>query len=250
MTRGDLVVTPSNYIAGYLKANYDFDAKKLRVIPRAIDRAKFDPAKLDGEFTARVRREWRTEGRFVVMGIGRITQLKGYDVLIRAMAKLPERFMLVIVGEAERLRRDVEDRLKALVAGLGLSDRVVFAGNQSKVAECISVADVVVSANTKKPEAFGRSMAEALAMGRPVVARAFGGALDVVRDGVDGVLVPCDGSVPVEDEFAAAVEKVAEMKFSGLRESALERFSFDAMLEKSLDVYRELSRPRRPAHKE
>jgi glycosyltransferase involved in cell wall biosynthesis len=111
------------------------------------------------------------------MGLGRITQLKGYDVLIRAMAKLPERFMLVIVGEAERLRRDVEERLRSLVAELALSERVVFAGNQSKVAECISVADVVVSANTKKPEAFGRSMAEALAMGRPVVARAFGGAV-------------------------------------------------------------------------
>jgi glycosyltransferase involved in cell wall biosynthesis len=250
MTRGDVVVTPSNYIAGHLKANYDFDGKKLRVIPRAIDREKFDPAKLDAEFIGRKRREWMVEGRYVVMGIGRITQLKGYDVLIRAVAKLPERFMLVIVGEAERLRRDVEDRLKALVAGLGLSDRVVFAGNQSKVAECISIADVVVSANTKKPEAFGRSMAEALAMDRPVVARAFGGALDVVRDGIDGVLVPGDGRMPVEDEFAAAVEKVSKMDFSGLRESALERFSFDAMLEGSLNVYRELQRGRSLQHKE
>ena len=116
---------------------------------------------------------------------------------------------------------------------LGVEDRVVFAGNQQKVAECLSIADVVVSSNVKKPEAFGRSMAEALAMGKPVVAKAFGGALDVVRDGVDGVLVR-------DDDFAAAIRKVAGMTFGDLRSDALERFSFEKMVKQSLAVYKEL----------
>lgn len=235
MTHGDLTVTPSQYIADYLKANYSFDESRIRVIPRAIDKSKFDIDRLDWEFIEEKRREWGVDGKFVVMGLGRITALKGYDALIKAVASLDARFKLVIVGEAEQLRKDVELELHSLVERLGVGDRVVFAGNQRKVAECLSIADVVVSSNTRKPEAFGRSMAEALAMGKPVVAKAFGGALDIVRDGVDGVLV--------QDEtgFAAAIEKVSRMRFGNLREEALERFSFEKMIERSLAVYRELA---------
>lgn len=240
MTAGDLTVTPSRYIADYLKAAYGIAEEKLRVIPRAIDGELFDVDRLDQEFLATKRVEWGTEGHFVVMGVGRITQLKGYDVLIRAVAKLPERFKLVLVGEAEALRKDVEESLRALVAELGLGSRVVFAGNQQKVAECLALADCVVSSNVRKPEAFGRSMAEALAMGKPVVARAFGGALDVVRDGTDGVLVA--ESADYAAAFAAAIEKVSNMTFGDLRAEALERFSFGKMAEQSLSVYKEVTK--------
>lgn len=250
MTFGDLTVTPSKYVADYLKAAYGIADEKLRVIPRAIERGRFDLAKLDRDFIAAKRAEWKTDGSFVVMGLGRITQLKGYDVLIRAVARLrhhdiptpgrPDAFKLVIVGEAEALRKGVEEDLRRLVGELGVEDSVVFAGNQAKVAECLSIADVVVSSNVKKPEAFGRSMAEALAMGRPVVARAFGGALDVVRDGLDGVLVGESADYPAA--FAEAIGRVAGMRFGDLRASALERFSFDRMVERSLAVYRELAK--------
>lgn len=233
MTYGDLTVTPSRYIADYLKAHYDLAEEKIRVIPRAIDRERFDVDKLDEDFISAKRIEWKVDGKFVVMALGRITQLKGYDVLIREISKTPDNFKLVIVGEAEALRKDVEEDLHKLVAELKIEDRVVFAGNQQKVAECLSIADVVVSSNVRKPEAFGRSMAEALAMGKPVIAKAFGGALDIVRDGVDGVLVK-------ECDFAEAIVKVARMQFGDLRKDALERFSFDLMIDRSLAVYREL----------
>lgn len=241
MTFGDLTVTPSRYIADYLKEHYGISEARLRVIPRAIDPGKFDVSRLDGNFISAKRREWGTDGFFTVMGVGRITQLKGYDTLIRAVALLPDRFKLVIVGEAEVLRKDVETSLRSLADGLGIAGRVVFAGNQSKVAECLSIADVVVSANTRKAEAFGRSMAEALAIGKPVVAKAFGGALDVVRTGVDGLLVKADGAVPVEREFADAIERVSTMTFGNLRADALKRFDFGTMLEKSLKVYKEVA---------
>ena len=240
MTAGDLVVAPSRYIADYLKAAYGTDEGKIRVIPRAIDRSKFDVAALDLGFVGAKRAEWGLDGRFTVMCLGRITQLKGHDVLIRAMALLGRgRFRLVVVGEAEAARKGVESDLRALVASLGLGDEVVFAGNQSKVAECLSLADVVVSANVRKPEAFGRSMAEALAMGKPVVACGFGGALDIVEDGVNGALVdPASKDFPAA--FAAAIRRVSEMRFGDLRGPALEKFSFERMVDSSMAAYREL----------
>lgn len=251
MTFGDLVVTPSNFIADYLKANYGVPNGKIRVIPRAIDRERFDVDQLDAHFVDAKRTEWGLAGRFTVMGVGRITQLKGYDTLIRAVneanarADGGRRFKLVLVGEAEERRKDVEVSLRDLVKSLNMEEDVVFAGNQQKIAECLSLTDVLVSSNTTKPEAFGRSMAEALAMGTPVVAKAFGGAKDIVEDGVNGALVPAEtppGSREIK-AFADAIIKVSGMKFGDLRAAALEKFSFDLMIERTMRVYRELTAP-------
>lgn len=255
MTYGDVTVTPSQYIADYLVEHYNIDKSLLRVIPRAIDREKFDITKLDREFMDSKRREWKLDGFRVVMGLGRITQLKGYDVLIRALAHLQRthiaakvntpNWKLVIVGEAEALRKEYEEELRKLVVELGVSDNVVFAGAQSKVAECLSLADIVVSANYRKPEAFGRSMAEALAMDKPVVATAFGGALDIVEDRVNGALVAPDKNATPEEmsiKFANAIRFVAHSEFKDLRKNALEKFSFDRMAEKSLAVYNEFAK--------
>ena len=255
MTAGDLVVTPSRFLADYLKGAYGLAEERIRVIPRAVEASKFDVAALDRGFIAAKRAEWRVDGRWVVMAVGRITQLKGYDTLIRALAALrspspvprfpvpvPRAPKLVIVGESEALRKNVEDDLRRLVAELGLADDVVFAGNQQKIAECLSIADVVVSANTRKPEAFGRSMAEALVMGRPVVAAAFGGALDIVEDGVNGALVPIppDKSADMAPAFAAALLRVRSMRLGDLRAAALEKFSFDKMISRTVAAYEEL----------
>ena len=236
MTFGNITVTPSLYIADYLKKAYGISDRRLRIIPRAIERERFDIDRLDRQFIERAKADWRTEGKKIVMGVGRITQLKGYDILIKAMSHLDDGFKLVIVGEAEELRKDVEEALHALVKELGLESRVVFAGNQQKIAECLSIADVVVSSNIKKPEAFGRSMAEALAMGKPVVAKAFGGALDIVASGENGELV--EEGTP--EEFAQAIDKVAKTTYNDLRTAALEKFSFDKMARTSLETYLEV----------
>ncbi len=243
MTAGDVTVTPSRYIADYLKSAYGTPEAKLRVIPRAIERERFDMSALDADFMAAKKREWGVEGRKVVMGLGRITQLKGYDTLIKAteiVRRTVPNVKTVIVGEAEELRKDVESSLRELVHSLALEDAVVFAGNQQKVAECLGIADVVVSANTRKPEAFGRSMAEALAMNRPVVATAFGGALDIVQDGVNGFLVP--QSHADANGFAEAIVRALSTDFGDVRSAALEKFSFDRMVSRSLSVYEEFAR--------
>lgn len=253
MTMGDITVTPSKYLADYLKKAYGLRDEKLRIIPRAVDQEKFDTENLDKAFIEEKRREWATEGFTVVMALGRITQLKGLDVAIKAISKLcaenktaqSKKFKLIIVGEAEILRKEYENSLKELVIDLKLQDRVVFAGAQSKVAECLSIADIVVSANYRKCEAFGRSMAEALAMDRPVVATAFGGALDIVEDGVNGALVPLAAGASADERatmFADAIRRVSGMTFSSLRKNALEKFSYSLMVSRSLDVYRELAR--------
>ena len=240
MTKGDRVLVPSRFVADHLTAHYAFDVAKLRVVAPTVDPARFDTGRLDAGFMAEKRREWKLDGALVVMAVGRLSPVKGYETLLRAFARLgTAASRLVIVGGVDRAHAGHAEALKALAAELGIASRTVFAGAQSRVAECLALADVVVSSNVTKPESFGLSMAEALTMGRPVVAKAFGGALDVVRPGVDGVLVADGPDLP--GRFAEAIDRAGSGKIRPSREEALERFSPNVMKSKIISICCELT---------
>ena len=227
MTKGDLTVTPSRFLADYLKASYGLAEERIRVIPNSVDAARFDPDNLDQAFVAAKRREWGIQaGDRVIMAIGRITPVKGLDHLVREFAKRRtqasdawfrgESLKLVIVGGADRHHRKYLEELKALArdVGQGAGD-VIFAGPQEKIPECISIADEIVSANTTKPETFGLSVVEAYAMNKPVRAKRFGGVAEVM----------------------AAVERAGRPT---LREAVLALYGPDRQAELTLAAYREV----------
>jgi glycosyltransferase involved in cell wall biosynthesis len=81
-------------------------------------------------------------------------------------------------------------KLQALTQALNLEDKVIFTGFRDDVPRLIAALDVVVLSSST-PEPFGRVVIEGMAAGKPVVATAAGGVLDIIRDGVDGLLVPC-----------------------------------------------------------
>ena len=207
MTKGDLVVTPSRFLADYLKANYGMPEAKIRIIPNAVDFRRFDPGNLDQAFIAEKRREWGIrEGDRVLMAIGRITPVKGLEKLIRTT---PSDVKLVIVGGADRHHLEYERRLRAIAGS-----NVVFAGGQAKIPECIAIADEIVSANTTKPETFGLSVIEAYAMNKPVRAKRFGGVAEVMEE----------------------VEKAGKPT---LREAVIALYGQDLQAERTLAAYRE-----------
>jgi glycosyltransferase involved in cell wall biosynthesis len=80
-------------------------------------------------------------------------------------------------------------RLQALTESLDLASTVVFTGFRSDIVRLMSAMDVVVLSSST-PEPFGRVVIEGMAAGRPVVATAAGGVLDIIQDGIDGRLVP------------------------------------------------------------
>ena len=242
MTAGRRVICPSTAVIDFIRQHYGTPLEKIRLVYRGIDPQQFDPDKLDAAFMAGFRKQHGLEGRFVALGVGRITQLKGYDALIQATALARDRvpqIKTVIVGGAEASRAEYGRDLQRMVEALGLRDQVVFAGSQSKIAEIYACGNVLVSANQAKPEAFGRSMAEALAMGCPVIATRFGGALDIVKEGVNGWFVEPGGDAA---QLADRLVQASQASFAGLREDALARFSLDGMVTKTLAVYDEVLR--------
>jgi len=229
MTRGDRIIVPSKFLSDYLISNYSFDVRKLRIVPNCVDFRRFDPERLDVAFVADKRREWGLQpGDFVTMSIGRITPVKGFDHVIRdfvARSSEDKRRKLVIVGGAEKNKQSCLAELRALAKSAfpGRKVPIVFAGPQTKIPECLSLASEVISGNMIKPESFGLSVLEAYAMNVPVrLLRHFGGAAEVV-DAVESVRREAQGG-----------------RSPSWREAAQSCYNFDIMSAKTLSVYKEL----------
>ena len=98
-----------------------------------------------------------------------------------------------------------EADLHAQVERLGLTDRVEFRGHRHDVAAELAALDVVVHSSTV-PEPFGQVVVEAMGVGRPIIAAAAGGPLEIVTDGTDGLLTPPGDT----DALAAAMTRLAD----------------------------------------
>lgn len=137
----------------------------------------------------------------VILALGRVEHIKGFDLLVRSFAKadLPPDTHLVIGGDGGALAS-----VKQLTADLGVADHVRFPGRLGRdhIAQSMSAASVVVVPS--RMEAFGIVALEAWRAGTPLIMTNRGGARDFVTDHVDGVLVDPEQT----DELAGALRLV------------------------------------------
>jgi glycosyltransferase involved in cell wall biosynthesis len=125
---------------------------------------------------------------FVIAGIGRLVPIKGFDLLVDALAEIvarvPETHLLLIGDGAER------DTLEARAAELGVADRLHITGSVTDVIGRLAGADVLAAPS--RNEGMGRVLVEAMALGLPVVGTRVGGIADVIVDNECGLLVPAE----------------------------------------------------------
>jgi glycosyltransferase involved in cell wall biosynthesis len=164
--------------------------RPVKVVYPGVDLERFDQGRLPPPADARARLALPAEGGLVGI-VARLQRWKGVHVLIEALPHVMRRhpdLHCVVVGGAHELEPDYEPYLRRTVADLGLEERVIFAGRQPEVALWLQAMDVVVHASADEP--FGLTIVEAMALGKPVVAAASGGPLEIVGDSIDGLLVP------------------------------------------------------------
>ncbi|MEM9565684.1 MAG: glycosyltransferase [Actinomycetota bacterium] len=175
-------------------------ADRVRVVHYGFAPPDPVPAHVAAADRAAVRAGLGLDDRaFVAANVGRLSPWKGQDVFVRALARVPGAIGL-IVGEALFGEDDVEPSLRALADGLGIGDRVVFAGFRSDPGRVMAASDLVVHSSTA-PEPFGRVIVEAMLAGTPVVAAAAGGPCEIVDDGRTGWLVEPGDPVALADRI-------------------------------------------------
>lgn len=169
-----------------------------------------------------------------IVFLGRLVPNKGADILLRALPLVADA-ELVMLGDGPEL-----DALRSLACALGIEARVRFAGWSSREAVNAELGDTaIVSVPSLWPEPFGLVALEANARGIPVVASAVGGLVDVIEDGVTGLLVPPDDPRSLAEALARLLSDAplrAAMGAAGIA-ACRGRFSLEAHLAKLDSLY-------------
>jgi glycosyltransferase involved in cell wall biosynthesis len=237
------VIAISQFIAEHIKRNYRIDAKRMRIIHRGVDLQIFDPQNVPAVRVIQLAEKWRLpDGVPVVMLPGRLTRWKGQMLLVEALARLRrDRIRCLFVGD-DQGRNGYRRQLENLVRRRGLDGVVHLVGSCLDMPAAYMLADVVVSASTE-PEAFGRVMAEAQAMGKPVVAADHGASREIVLPDETGWLFAPKDAEDLAEKLdrvlslsTAAREELASKAIANIRA----QFSRTGMCAKTIDVYKEL----------
>ncbi|WP_137176726.1 glycosyltransferase family 4 protein [Roseomonas sp. AR75] len=239
MARGERVIAISRFIAGLIRERHQTPVERIRVIPRGVDPRRFDPATVPSGQVLAQRVAWGVApGQPVVLLPGRLTRWKGQGVLVEALPLLPGVLAVLAGGGNAAFGQE----LRARATSLGVADRLVLAGHVEALDVAFCAADVVLHASTEA-EAFGRTVIEAQAMARPVVASDLGGPRETVEQGVTGwrVLPDDPGALAKTLAMVLAMPEAGRAAIGAqAREAVLRNFTTGAMQRATLDVYREL----------
>ncbi len=245
MAEGERVIAISEFIAQHVREHYKVDPKKLRVIPRGVDLARFDPDRVSAERMIQLSTRWRLpDGLPLILMPGRLTRWKGQAVLLEALSHLRDLdYRCVFVG-SDQGRTAYRRELEGLISQHGLEGKVSLLDECKDMPAAYMLSDVVVSASTD-PEGFGRVIGEAQALGRPVVASDHGGAREQILAGQTGFLFPSGDAAALAEALRKALGLTRDER-ALLHSAAIARvrqhFSKDQMCAKTLAVYKEVLR--------
>ena len=242
----DCITTPS---ASMKKLIESYGIKnRIEVIPNAIDLISF---REDNELKkTEIKKKYNLkEDDKIILFVGRVASEKSIDKIIKSLAIIKKRDIskekLLIVGSGSAM-----DELKQLARTLKVEEDVIFAGAVSyeEIKHYYKMAYVFTIASTT--ETFGMVTIEALASGVPVLAVKAPGAVDILTDGLDGLLVDND-----TEKFADALENIIRepelrerLSLGALKTS--EKYSIDTISERMLNLYREVIETKKSKTKE
>ena len=197
-------------------ACFDVSTSRKSVVPCGVDPARFHP---NGR---------PTNGTRQVGVIARFSPLKGQHVFVEAAIRLANRHpavRFVVAGSALFGEEGYEREVRELALRSNRADQIHFLGFQEDVATLLSDVEVVVQPSTR-PEGLGQVVIEAMMSGKPVIASGEGGAVDLVEDGVTGLLVPANDVAALAnaiDDLLCDRDRASAMGARG-RERALARY--------------------------
>lgn len=241
MASGDAVICVSETVRAHVRRHYpDVPPERLVVIPRGIDPRDFPRGHCAApDWLASHAQPALCGGRLLLMP-GRGTRLKGHAEAIDLLAALRGEGVdarLWLLGAWEPGREAYLDELRARATTLGVAGQLVISPPIAGVRDAYAAADLVLQLSNK-PEAFGRTVLEALAIGRPVLGWSHGGVGELL-----GELYP-RGAVALGDGTGL---KNAARSLLADPAPVPEHipYTLQAMQAATLDVYDRLARARR-----
>ncbi len=248
--QAEALVAISEFVARSL-ADGGYARERIHVVNNALDMTGWEP----GLDAAPVRRELGLPDDAPTIGIiSRLFRWKGHDFLIEAMGLVCREFpdaRLVIVGEDDPRAvpgsGSFRAELEAQAVQLGIRENVVFTGFRTDIARLMAAFDVFAHPSWEEP--FGMVFLEAMAMCKPIVAWASGGAPEVIVQGETGLLAE-RGSVSGLSDALLSLLRDPELRHrlgSAGRRRAEQLFTPEQMALRMYEVYRAMLASSRPA---
>jgi glycosyltransferase involved in cell wall biosynthesis len=192
-----VVAAVSTPLAGFVRALAK-DPEKVMVLPNGANPVLFQP---QADVRVTVRQELGWSDAVVVGWAGILREWHGVDLLLQAVARVPDLKLLIVGDGPDRAR------LESVIRRLELDDRVRFTGRVShdEVVRYIGAVDIAVSSADRTGYASPMKLLEYMAMERPTVAPRSRNIEDLIDDGVDGILFEPDN----EQALATAFRRLA-----------------------------------------
>lgn len=226
LTTAVTVTTCSHALAQDLLHIAPSAAKKITVIHNGVDLAPFLHQPVG-------------ERRHLFL-IGRMVYRKGLDIALRAFAiikqSMPSAPLLVIAGDGPE-----RANLRALAHSLNLHDQVRWLGaisDRDEIAHLFATSQVAIIPSREEP--FGIVCLEALASGCPVVASQVGGIPEIVRNGIDGILVSPEDPQAMATAIMRILNREVNLAPPNVLQERAAQFSWDQIGQSYLDLYRQV----------
>jgi glycosyltransferase involved in cell wall biosynthesis len=213
--RADAVIVPSRYLARTV-ANWGLPEERIAVIYNATESVSLTPSKVP----------LLTKTKLVT--VGRLIRLKQIDDLVRALASCAAAGLVIIGDGPER------ERLSEIARDYGVTERVYFAGQRSKeeTLALMAACDLFVLNSTH--EGFPHVLLEAMSVGLPIVATAVGGTAELVRDGVNGILIAPNFNGGLAETIMRLLSSPEErQRLAAGGQQTIQRFRQSAMIEQT-----------------
>lgn len=236
------VVAVSTATRDHLCAGEPLNRQKAIVIHNGIETERFEASVGSGKG---VRFEWTIPDDVVLVGmIARVSFWKGQSYFLNTARLVCNRFpdtRFAMVGGVAPGQEDLLEEVKQQIVKLELQDRVIVSDFRSDIPAVLDAFDIFVLPSIQ-PDPFPTVVLEAMAAGKPVVANAHGGSVEMVIDGETGYLVAPQAPEMLADaicDLIMAPEKRRQMGIFG-RKRLHHEFSLQAFMEKWQSVYRSL----------
>lgn len=237
--RADRIITISDAIRDHLIA-LGCDGKKILTIYNTIDLPN-DINTIDFKKTFDAP---CTDNKPVCSVFGRITQWKGQHIFIDAIAEARKsipNILALIVGDAPDGANEYLQALYKQVENNSLKENIIFTGYRSDVGNFYGISDIVVHTSIE-PEPFGRTILEAMSYAKPVIATAMGGPLEIIEEGVDGILIHPNDSQVLAQHIVRLFQDEEKRRNIGARarEKVRREFSVEHQAKRMKDIYQGL----------
>lgn len=221
------IVVVGSRLLGELERWHGVSGDRVVHIPNGIDIERFHPGRRDGRPGILGKLGIDTEAK-VILFAGHEFERKGLELAVRALARMESPARLLVVGD------DDPGRFRSLAAGLGVGDRVHFAGRREDMPDLYGAADAFLLPS--RYESFALVCIEALATGVPVIAPRIGGVEDYVVDSENGFLVDRD-EVPIAIALDRLLgDPVIHSKMSSTARSSALAFDWKEIAQRYLDL--------------